>query len=137
MVQLSCLCAHCWCFRHWTRVSMGTLTGLWLCSPTHNKLLCTVYSDTSSIRSDINFFSNLSSNSSTLRTKCSQHIPPTNRCHDKEIKITLIMCHSLHQSLVVMLCLIGVNVRSQVMLFSFLMCTKKMYTFTVHVKIAL
>jgi len=32
--------------QQWTGVSMGTLTGLRLCSPIRNKLRCTVYSDT-------------------------------------------------------------------------------------------
>ena len=43
VVQFWCSQAH---FQQWTGVSMGTLTGLWLCSPIHNKRLCTVYSDT-------------------------------------------------------------------------------------------
>lgn len=42
VVQVSC--AHCYCF--WTGVSMATLTGLQLCCPMHNKLWCSVYSDT-------------------------------------------------------------------------------------------
>ena len=32
-LQFWCSCFHCWCFRRWTGVSMGTLTGLRLCSP--------------------------------------------------------------------------------------------------------
>ena len=46
VVQILCSRAHCWYFRLWTGVSMGTLTGLQLCSPICNKLRCTVYPDT-------------------------------------------------------------------------------------------
>lgn len=46
MVQFWHSVVHCRFFRQWTGVSMGTLTGLWICSLMHSKLWSTWFSDT-------------------------------------------------------------------------------------------